>query len=205
MSVFGLRVLTVEHGLRQHAGADHKMEATPGRRGGGRPPKFDEVRRPVTVTLPERVLRSLASLDADRARAIVKCVDAVVGTGGGEATAVDLVEVLPGKAVIVVGPSRALKQVPWLHLAEIAPARYLLVLPSGVPIERLEVEIQDILENLDPERAEERSMIEKLRVLIGTHRRRKTVTKAELLFVDTGRPSPPLRRESGLTQEDTLT
>jgi len=135
--------------------------------------------------LPERVLRSLASLDGDRARAIVKCVEALVGNDGKKATAVDLVEVLPGKSLIVIGPSHALKRVHWLHLAEIAPARYLLVLPTGVPIERLELDIQDILENLDPERADERAMIEKLRNLIGMHRRQKTVTKAELLFVDT--------------------
>ena len=47
---------------------------------GGRPPKFDEPRRPVTVTLPKRTLSALAALDADRARAIVKLVDAALSS-----------------------------------------------------------------------------------------------------------------------------
>ena len=37
---------------------------------GGRPAKFAEPSRPVTVTLPERVLQLLAAVDADRAKAI---------------------------------------------------------------------------------------------------------------------------------------
>ncbi len=47
---------------------------------GGRPAKFDEPRRPVTVTLPVRILTQLAEIDADRARAIVKAVEAVLGS-----------------------------------------------------------------------------------------------------------------------------
>ena len=71
---------------------------------GGRPPKFREARRPVTVTLPERVLKTLEAVNPDRALAIVKCVDAVAGKGEHAAKPVELVEVLPGKALIVVGP-----------------------------------------------------------------------------------------------------
>jgi hypothetical protein len=41
----------------------------------GRRPKFRGPRRPVTVTLPERTLATLAAIDADRARAIVKVTE----------------------------------------------------------------------------------------------------------------------------------
>ena len=47
----------------------------------GRPPKFRCARRPITVTLPEDTLARLASIDADRARAIAKATDAALATG----------------------------------------------------------------------------------------------------------------------------
>ena len=43
----------------------------------GRPAKFAEPSRPVTVTLPERILDLLAAVDSDRAQAIVKAVEAI--------------------------------------------------------------------------------------------------------------------------------
>ena len=42
---------------------------------GGRPAKFDEPSRPVTITLPDRILDRLKEIDADRALAIVKAVE----------------------------------------------------------------------------------------------------------------------------------
>lgn len=153
---------------------------------GGRPPKFAEARRPVTVTLPERVLDKLASVDLDRAKAIVKCVEAVTGSGAGALKSVELVEVVPGKSLIVVGPCRALARIDWLRLVEIAPARYLLVLPSGTPVETLELAVHDLLEDLDRDGdAGDRAILEELRQMIGGGRRRRSVTKAELVFIDT--------------------
>jgi hypothetical protein len=136
------------------------------------------------VTLPDRVLGKLQSIHPDRARAIVKCVEAVTGNGEHASKAVELVEVMPGKALIVVGPSRSLAQIQWLRLVEIAPARYLLVLPSGTPVESLEVATQDILDNLGPDEGEERQILSELRALLSDQRRLKTVSKAELVFID---------------------
>lgn len=152
---------------------------------GGRPPKFAESRRAVTVTLPDRTLKSLERVSADRARAIVKCVDAVVRGNAGAPPDVELVEVMSGKALIIVGPCQALGRIEWLKLVEIAPARYLIMLPSGKPIECLEVEIQDILDGLGPD-DEDRPLLERLREVMVTQRRRRTVSKAELILVDTG-------------------
>lgn len=152
---------------------------------GGRPPKFSEVRRPITVTLPERILNALAEVNSDRARAIVKCVEAAVGIGPDEENAVQLLEVLPGQALIVVGAGWALlKKIKWLRLVEIAPARHLLVLPTGMPIERLEVELLDLVEGLDSEAVAERHFLERLRNLVVTQRRKNAISKAEFLFVD---------------------
>ena len=69
-------------------------------KGGGRQPKFDEPQRPVTVTLPKRTLSALAALDADRARAIVKVVDAALSGNRSGAKLVEVIEVAPGAAVI---------------------------------------------------------------------------------------------------------
>ena len=51
----------------------------------------------------------------------------------------------PGKSLIVVGPSKALRSIPWLRLIEITPARFLLTIPSGTSIEALEVALRDLV------------------------------------------------------------
>lgn len=159
------------------------MQSSETARAAGRPPKYDEERRPITVTLPERVLTKLQSVNADRSRAIVKCVEAVTGEGERLLKPLELVEVAPGKALIVVGPSQALKRIEWLRLVEIAPARSLLILPSGTPIEVLEVAIHDLLESL-AEDDDEKELLTRLRDVISFQRRGRTISKAELLFVE---------------------
>jgi hypothetical protein len=136
------------------------------------------------VTLPERILGQLEAIGHDRARAIVKCVETVLNDDGNPAKKVQLVEVAPGKALIVIRPCSSLHKIAWLRLAEIAPGRHLLVLPPGTPVDSLEVALLDLIEGLAPEDSDERSLIEELRSVIGQQRRRRTVTKAELVFVD---------------------
>ncbi len=152
---------------------------------GGRPPKFDEPRRPVTITLPERTLARLAALHTDRAKAIVKLADEAFpdGSNGGRRL-VDLVRVAPGAAVILVAPSRSLRRIPWLRLAEISPRRYLLTVVSGTPIESLEVALLDIMESLPKSENYERAILAELRELIGASRRSKKISKFEMLYVN---------------------
>src|SRR5689334_20474901 len=96
----------------------------------GRPPKFQEPRRPVTVTLPESALALLAAIDSDRAKAIVKATKAALPVDAKQQKPVELVEVLPGLSIIVVGPSQYLKKIKWVRLVELAPLRSLLTIPS---------------------------------------------------------------------------
>ncbi|MGH6635657.1 MAG: hypothetical protein ACRED0_05815, partial [Gammaproteobacteria bacterium] len=70
----------------------------------GRPPKFRGPRRPITVTLPENTLARLASIDPDRARAIVKATDTIMPFDAESHKQVELVEVAPGLGIIIVGP-----------------------------------------------------------------------------------------------------
>jgi hypothetical protein len=154
---------------------------------GGRPPKFREARRPITVTLPERTLRALDIVDRDRARAIVRVTEAALSAGGASRRFVDVVEVLPGLGIILVGPSRVLARIPWLRLIELAPMRYLLSIPSGTPVDSLELALHDLLEVSASDDGRERAMLEQLGMLIRTLRRHGGVSKGEMLFLDTTR------------------
>ncbi len=165
---------------------------------GGRPPKFSEPRHPVTMTLPERILQRLAELDPDRARAVVKVTEAVVGTDKRRFKPVELVEMAPGKSLIVVGPSKALRQIPWLKLIEIARARYLLTIPSGTPIEALEVALRDLFRSPYLQKNErENTVLVELLNLIGHQRRSHQLSKAEILIINMGREpgdqAPPVK------------
>ena len=151
----------------------------------GRPPKFCEPRHPVTMTLPQRILDQLAEIDPDRTTAVVKVTEAVVGTNNKHFKPVELVEMAPGKSLIVVGPSTVLKQIPWLKLIEITPARYLLTLPSGTPIEVLEVALRDLFHNPELQKNEHENIIlSKLLNLIGHQRRTRRLSKAEILIIE---------------------
>jgi hypothetical protein len=152
----------------------------------GRPPKFREPHHPVTMTLPKRILDQLAQIDLDRARAVVKVTEAVFGTDHGRFKPVELVEMAPGKSLIVVGPSKALEQISWLKLIEISHTRYLLSVPPGTPIEALEVALRDLLQN--PELSDneyEKSILYELVNLIGHQRRNLHLSKAEILIINT--------------------
>ncbi len=152
---------------------------------GGRPPKFREPRKPITVTLPVRTLEVLASIHKDRAKAIVKAADALAGPAAVQERLCEVVEVLPGKGIILVGPSKHLARIPWLHLAEVAPGRFLLGIPTGTAAESLEVAVLDLLEDIPPAEAREKALLESLRKVMGGSRRGQKMTKAEFLLVDT--------------------
>jgi hypothetical protein len=137
------------------------------------------------VTLPERILAQLAAIDPDRARAIVKLTNAAAGCNGRGPHCVELAEMSPGKSLIVVGPSQALKRIPFLKLIEIAPARYLLTMPSGTPVESLEVILRDMLNNPDCQQDQrEQDLLRELMNLIGRQRRTQHLSKAEILIIN---------------------
>ncbi len=151
----------------------------------GRPPKFREPRRPVTVTLPESTLARLAAIDPDRARAIAKVTDAAMPLNGRRQKQIELVEATPGLAIIIVGPSRLLQKIKWLRLVEVAPMRFLLSIPLGTSIDSLELAIIELLEDAKPYDDWEHSLLSHLRDLFRRLRRRGGFSKAEMLFIDT--------------------
>ena len=151
----------------------------------GRPPKFQEARRPVTVTLPESTLAKFAAINPDRAQAIAQATEAAMPRNVRGHKRVELVEVMPGLGVIIVGPSRYLQKIKWLRLVQLSPMRYLLVVPSGTAIDSLEVAIIDLLENLEQDEEWEKATLEQLRDMMRNLRLGGKLSKAELMFIDT--------------------
>jgi hypothetical protein len=153
---------------------------------GGRPRKFSESSRPITVTLPERTLNLLTSIDSDRARAVVKATDWAIQAGEDKINPpVQIVEVQKGKGVIIVGPSQHLRLIPFLQLVEIAPARFLLIIPPGTSMETLEVAVTDLIEELPESEEYEHTLLGELSRCLTVQRRRNKVSKGELLLIDT--------------------
>ena len=127
----------------------------------------------------------LAAINKDRAQAIVKITDAVAGGGRRRHLPVELVEMSPGKSLIVVGPSQVLKNVPMLKLIEIAPARYLLTIPPGTAVESLEIVLHDMLNDPSVRHDErEHTILHELITMIGHQRRTKRMSKAEILIIN---------------------
>jgi hypothetical protein len=151
----------------------------------GRPPKSEEARRPITVTLPERTLRQLAVIHPDRAKAIVKVTEAALGFKSGKKPLVEVVEAYPGQAMVIVGPTKRLREIDFLSLVEIAPARFLLVITTGTGVESLELAIGDLLENISPDEAYEVELLTELLDVMRHRRRQQDVTKAEILLFRT--------------------
>lgn len=150
---------------------------------GGRPPKFTEESSPITVTLPHRTVKNLRDIDSDRAKAIVKCVDYMVQANP-EERKVDVVKVTKDSALLIVPPSRILQSIPWLQLIEIAPSRFLLVIPSGTATEALEIALVDLIEHLPEEEVAEKNLMTDLRKKLSQNRRKDGLSKGEILFIN---------------------
>lgn len=150
---------------------------------GGRPAKFGEPSRPVTVTLPERILRLLDTVDSDRAKALTKLVDSSLEINGHPPKPVTTVKVAEGKAIILVSYCEPLNRLPWLRLIEVAPARHLISIQSGTSIESIEVALHDLLENVPEDHLQDREILEVLMHIIRSSRRSKTTMKEEILFL----------------------
>ena len=161
------------------------MASRPKKHPGGRPAKFAEPSRPVTVTLPERVLQLLAAVDADRAKAITKLVDSSLSKSGKSLKPITTVKIADEKAIILVSYSEQLLHLPWLRLIEVAPARHLISIQPGTSIESMELDLHDLLEDLPDSKSLDREILESLSQIIRASRRTKTILKEEILFVST--------------------
>lgn len=153
------------------------------RKAGGRPAKFGEPSRPVTVTLPLRILDALAGIDSDRSKAIVKSVETALG--GADAVPDPVLE-LPlndREALLAISNSRLLRRIPWLTLIEISPGRHLISLEAGTPLEKLEVTLGDILDAPGDATPAELELVRQLLHNLRAPRRNRTLRPEAILIV----------------------
>ena len=151
--------------------------------GGGRPPKYHGASRPVTITLPESTLEHLRYIDTDRGQAIVKLAEAAVTARRPETPPVEIVEMAEKTGLIVVGPCEALRRIPFVHLVEVTPARYLIALESGHDYRALELAIRDLHEENSAAKSGEGELISLLLENVRRLRKAARVTMAEILLV----------------------
>ena len=160
---------------------------------GGRPAKFDEPSRPVTVTLPNRILDRLAEIDTDRARAIVKATEAVLGAAPVRTEVVRELRFDRDETLLTVTDNGLLRSIPWLTMIEIAPGRHLISLKKDASIEKLEVTLCDLLDAHPDAAPSERRTLERLVECIRTPRRNRALRTEEILVIRTGEPSASTR------------
>jgi hypothetical protein len=156
---------------------------TRGKRSGGRPAKYAEPSRPVTITLPETTLRGLQNIDPDRGRAIVKLTKTALGKAGNGPPLVEIVEMAANTALVVIGPSTYVKQIPFVRLVEIAPVRYVLAIEPGYDFASLEIALSDLLEVVPDDEPRERELIAQLLAHVKNLRKTERLSLAQILFV----------------------
>lgn len=152
---------------------------------GGRPAKFAEPSTRITLTLPDSTLARLAEIGEDRAKAIVKAVDAALGAPREQSR--ELVRFIPfghGESVLSIPENRLLRSIPWISLVETSPGRFLIAINGSASAEKFEIALGDLLDAPLPgttrsELAVVRALLEKIR----EPRRRNALHTKSLLVV----------------------
>jgi hypothetical protein len=154
---------------------------------GGRPRKFKQASRPVTVTLPDDTLKLLDIINPDRAMAIDTVVKKITGietkSGRKINSLVEIIKVDNDKGLILISPSKALRKIPFLRMVEITTGKFLLLTPSGMSSSNLEVAIQDLINEIPSSNKYELSLLRELHNTLATHRRSSSLSKEEVLLV----------------------
>lgn len=158
----------------------------------GRPRKFVGPSRPVTLTLPETVIQSLADVDADLGRAIVRL--ALASGGRLKHPPVELA-VFGRRAVIVVNPTVTLKQRTGVDLIPLSDGRALISFDEPKTIAELELLLDDALEGATLSE-QDRAIFEGIADILRSARRSKDVElfSRSIIVLEAARSS---RLESG--------
>ena len=137
----------------------------------GRPRKFAQPSRAVTLTLPEAVIETLETIDHDLSRAVVRLAQPAA-TGRVHPPA-ELVS-FGRRAVIVVNPTMTLEQRTGVVLVPFSDGRALICFDSSINPARLELMLQDALDEHDLPDADG-EVFESIMALLKEVRRSSTV------------------------------
>ena len=140
----------------------------------GRPRKFNGPSRAVTLTLPEDVLAALSAVDYDLSRAVVRVSQSEMRKRPHPPA--DLAT-FGRRAVIVVNPSRTLEERTGILLVPLSDGRALISFDESMTIARLELRIQDALEDRElPE--EDARIFKSIEEILKTARRGQRLRQA---------------------------
>src|SRR3954447_18001005 len=164
------------------------IQNTDGRKkgNGGRPFKFAEPSRAITLTLPESTLRDLEEIGPDRGRAIVKLTQSALGGKQADRPGVELVKMAANTGLVVISASEALRRIEFVQLVEIAPGRQLIALAHGCDFRELEIALIDLLDDLSAEGSDEADLIRQLLGYLKNFRKSESVTMAQIVLVRLG-------------------
>jgi hypothetical protein len=151
----------------------------------GRPRKFTLPSRPITLTLPERVIDALGALDRDLSRAVVRLAQPELGKRPHPPAEL---ATFGRRSVIVVNPSRTLEQQPGVALVHLPDGRALISFDQSTTIAGLELMIADVLEG-DRLSRDDQQVFEAIAGILRTARRSQNTILAQrnIIVVETRR------------------
>lgn len=108
----------------------------------GRPRKFNRPARAVTLTLPEDTIATLQSIDRDISRAVVRAVEPLANEP--QRPSAEL-STFGDRAVIIVSPSRAIKERTGADLMPLPDGRALVMFAADLTVSQFELRLRDAL------------------------------------------------------------
>ena len=152
----------------------------------GRPRKFQSPSRAVTLTLPEDLLASLTAVDPDLSRAVVRIARPRIARQ--RHPPAELVA-FGARAVIVVNPTKTLEEQAGVLLVPLSDGRALISFDDTMTAARLELRIEDALEDRRLSAAD-RAIFAAIREILKTARRSGDVTlhQRSILVLEARRP-----------------
>lgn len=158
----------------------------------GRPRKFLVPSRSVTLTLPETVIAALEAVDRDISRAVVRVAQSEMIKAPHPAAELTT---FGRRAVIVVNPTRTLEQRTGVILVPLSDGRALIAFDESMTPARLELKIQDELDDRElPE--EDARIFESLRDLLREARRSSSVELRHQSIIVLEHTSRPGKRKT---------
>ena len=153
----------------------------------GRPRKFNGPSRAVTLTLPENVLAALGALDHDLSRAVVRVTQPELAKRPHPPAEVAM---FGRRGVIVVNPSRTLEERTGIVLVPLSDGRALISFDESMTVARLELSIQDALEDRELPQEDAR-IFKSIEEILKTARRSGAVTlqQRHIIVLESTRPA----------------
>lgn len=149
----------------------------------GGPPHQQAVSgRRVSLTLTEKTLRGLGSINPDRSLAVEKLLAAALPESGAGVPLVEFVEHTARTGLLITAPSLALRSIPFLNLVEVAPNRYLLAVDAGHDSKSLECAVREAFHDVPESEIHERQLLKQLLGLLKNLSQADRLSSAEVLF-----------------------